>query len=385
MTSSGRWRLPWHSSRKHEKVKTMRHQQLGIAVVGAGRIGTLRASMVASHPAVNMLAVSDQDSGRATTLAQKVEADFVSTNNLDVISHPQVDAVIVSTSEPEHMLPVIQALQRGKPVLVEKPIALNLNEADQMIATAERSGTELRVAYTMRFNRRYLLTKEQIVQSRLGRVVGGTARLYNTRAHGMQILQRSLAATFVQDALTYLVDLVGWFLEGVQPTEVYARGHGLVYRQAGYDTDEVTWAVITYADGTVINLGVGYALPAKYPTHGRLVRVELMGEHGVVLLDEDHKENVLYTDAGYPHAYVPQHNLEMVFLTSNASGNMALGDYWGPLGDETRAWIDHLVTGKPCPHTDAETARQTLEITTAIDLSARRGVPLKLPLAVGDG
>lgn len=358
----------------------MRHKQLGIAVVGSGRIGTLRASTVASHPAVTFLAVSDRDASRAATLGRKVDADVVSGDNLEIISRPEVDAVIVSTSEPEHTLPVMQALECGKPVLVEKPIALRLKDADKMIATANRTGTEVRIGYSMRFNRRYLLTKEQILQGRLGRVVGGTARLYNTRAHGLQILKRSTDATFVQDALTYLVDLFGWFLDTVQPVEVYARGHGVVYRNVGYDADEVTWAVLTFSDGAVINLGVGYALPPKYPTHGRLVRVEVLGEKGVVLLDEDHKENVLYTEEGYPHAYVPDHDLEMVFLTSNASGNMALGDYWGPLGEETRAWLDHLATGKPCPHTTAEQARQTLEITTAIDMSARTGAPVTLPL-----
>jgi predicted dehydrogenase len=358
----------------------MRHKQLGIAVLGSGRIGTLRAHMALSHPAVNFLAVSDQEAIRAATLATNVAADFFSADNLEVISRPEVHAVIVSTSEPAHMLPVLQALEHGKPVLVEKPLALCLDDADQMIATAKRTGTELLVGYSLRFNRRYLLTKEQIRLGRLGRVVGGSGRLYNTRAHGLQILQRSVDATFVQDALTYLVDLFGWFLDGVHPVEVYARGHGVVYREAGYEADEVTWAVVTFADGTVVNLGVGYALPAKYPTHGRLVRVEVLGEKGVVLLDEDHKENILYTEVGFPHAYVPHHGLEMVFLTSNASGNMALGDYWGPLGDETRAWIDHLAMGKPCPHTTAEAARQTLEVTLAIDRSARIGKPITLPL-----
>ena len=356
----------------------MRHKQLGIAVVGSGRIGALRATMAASHPAVNFLAIADCDRDRATALAQRVEADVASADNLEVIDHPQVDAVVVSTSEPEHMRPVLQALERGKPVLVEKPIALRLDDADRMIETARRTGTELRVGYTMRFNRRYLLTKEQIAQGRLGRIVGGTARLYNTRAHGLQILKRSLDATFVQDALTYLVDLFGWFLEGRQAVEIYARGHGVVYRDLGYDANEVTWAVLTFDDGAVVNLGVGYALPAKYPTHGRLVQVEILGDQGVALLDEDHKENVLYTEAGFPHAYVPDHGLEMVFLTSNASGNMALGSYWGPLADETRSWLDHLATGQPCAHTTAETARQTLAITTAIDESAQTGRPIKL-------
>lgn len=361
----------------------MRHKQLGIAVIGSGRIGTLRAGMVAAHPAVKFLAISDQDPSRSAALAKSVEADFSSDNNLEVISRPDVDAVIVSTSEPEHTLPVIQALECGKPVLVEKPIALRLEDADKMIETADRTGTELRVGYSMRFNRRYLLAKEQIAQGRLGEILGGTARLFNTRAHGLQILKRSLDATFVQDALTYLADIFGWFLEGAYPVEIVARSHGLVYRELGYDADEVTWAVVTFSNGTVVNLGVGYALPAKYPTHGRLVRVEVLGEKGTLILDEDHKENFLYTEVGFPHAYVPGHGLEKVFLTSNASGNRALGDYWGPLGEETRSWLDHLSTGNPCPHTTAVEARQTLEVTTAIEISARTKEPVALPLDEG--
>ena len=361
----------------------MRHKQLGIAVIGSGRIGTLRATMAGVHPAVNFLAIADQDAAKASALAEKTGADLHSDDNLELISRPEVDAVIVSTSEHEHMVPVIQALERGKPVLVEKPIALRLEDADQMLDAAERSGTELRIGYSMRFNRRYLLAKEQIIQGRLGRIVGGTARLYNTRAHGLQILQRSPEATFVQDALTYLADIFCWFMEGNPPVEIYARGHGVVYREAGYDVDEVTWAVVTFADGAAVSLGVGYALPPKYPTHGRLVRTEVLGEKGVLFLDEDHKENILYTEEGFPHAYIPGHGLEMVFLTSNASGNMALGDYWGPLGDETRSWIDHLATGRPCPHATAEQARQTLEVTSAIDRSARTGEAVSLPLEEG--
>lgn len=358
----------------------MSRKRLGVAVVGAGRIGTLRAGMVASHPSVDFLAVSDKDPVRASVLAESVAANFCSGDNMEVISRPEVNAVIVSSSEPEHALPVIQALEAGKPVLVEKPIALRLRDADEMLAAARRTGVGLHVGYSIRFQRRYILTKEQIAQGKLGRIVGGTGRLYNTRAHGLQILKRSLDATFVQDALTYLVDLFCWYLEGNRPVEVYARGHGVVYRAAGYEADEVTWAIVSFADGASVSLGVGYALPPKYPIHGRAVRVEVLGERGVVLIDEDHKENILYTEEGFPHAYVPGIGLEMVFLTSNASGNTALGDYWGPLGDETRSWLDHLATGRPCPHTTAEQARQTLEVTMAIERSARAGKAVKLPL-----
>ncbi|MFP6869577.1 MAG: Gfo/Idh/MocA family oxidoreductase [Nitrospinota bacterium] len=94
-------------------------KQLGIAVIGSGRIGTLHATMAGAHPAVNFLAISDQDAAKASALAEKTGADLHSGDNLELISRPEVDSVIVSTSEHEHMVPVIQALERGKPVLVE--------------------------------------------------------------------------------------------------------------------------------------------------------------------------------------------------------------------------------------------------------------------------
>src|SRR5512143_3089043 len=101
-------------------------KDLGIAIVGSGRIGALRARLSSEHPAVRFLAVSDQDAAKAADLARKVGAQFHSADNDEVISRPEVNAVIVSTSEGEHLAPILKAIELGKPVLVEKPIALSL-------------------------------------------------------------------------------------------------------------------------------------------------------------------------------------------------------------------------------------------------------------------
>ena len=357
----------------------MRRDRLGIAVVGCGRMGSIRAAMASTHPAVAYLAVSDRDRARAERVGKEVGADLVSDDNSEVIRDERVGAVIVSTSEAEHAAPAIEALGLGKPVLVEKPIALTIADADRMIEASEKSGAALHVAYSLRFNRSYLVGKQQLLDGKLGRIVAGTSRLYNTKAHGLQILERSADATFVKDALTYLVDLFGWYLEGAEPVEVVARAHGIVYRDMGRDADDATWAIVTYSSGTIVNLGVGYALPANYPTHGRLVRVEVLGEKGVLFFDQDHLENIIHSEEGVAHAYVG-HKMETGLLTSNASGNWALGSYWGPLGDETRSWLDHLATGRPCPHTTAREARTTLEVTEAIELAVRRREAVKLPM-----
>ena len=358
----------------------MQRKELGIAVVGAGRIGTLRARLAAKHPSVNFLAISDRDPARARSLAEQAGADLHSRDNIEIISRPEVNAVIVSTPEGEHAAAVCKALELGKPVLVEKPIALTLADADQILATLRQTGGSLRVGYSRRFKECFLRAKEQMVQGRLGRVVGGTARVYNSRAQAFSILKRDPHATPVMDVLTYYVDLMCWFLEGNPPVEVVARGQTGIFKEAGYSAHDVTWAIVTLADGAVINLGVSYALPTRYPTLGQSDRVELLGSEGTMIIDDDHMDHLLFSEKGIPHAYVPDHHVNMAFLGSNTAGDWAVGDFWGPLGNETRAWLDHLVTGSPTVHTTPGQARINLETTVAIERAVATGKSVRLPL-----
>lgn len=358
----------------------MKRGELGIAVVGAGRIGTLRARLAAKHPSVGFLAVSDLDPARAKALAEQSGADMYSGNNFEVIERPEVNAVFVSTPEGEHAAPVIRALELGKPVLVEKPIALDRNDAERILETLRATKGKLRIGYSRRFKECFLRAKEQMIQNRLGKVVGGLARVYNGRAQAFAILKRDPHATPVLDVLTYYVDLMCWFMEGNTPVEVIARGQHGIFRDAGYAAHDVTWALVTFADGAVINFGVSYALPARYPTLGQSDRVELLGTEGTMIIDDDHHDHILFSDRGVPHAYVPDHQVNMAFLGSNTAGDWAVGDFWGPLANETRAWLDHLVTGSPTAHTTPEQALINLETTLAIERSARTGQAVRLPL-----
>jgi predicted dehydrogenase len=356
----------------------MQTRDLGIAVVGSGRIGSLRAQMAAQHPAVKFLAVSDLSADRAAAVAEKTGADFSSTDNLTVISRPEVNAVIVSTSEHEHLLPVMQALELGKPVLVEKPIALTVADADKLIAKSESTGTPLYVGYAQRFKRRYLSAKDQILAGRIGEITAITGRACNTRAQGIEILKRSVDATPVVDVLTYWVDVAGWFLEGIRPREVTARGHGTVFREAGFDVNDATFALITFDNGAVVNLGVYFALPSHAPQLGMGVRIEVFGSEGSLLLNDDHTDELLITNKGIPHAYIPGLEFKTAFLSSSTPGNWHLGDYWGPVADESRVWLDSLSRNRPCPMATARDARQNLEITLAIEESARSGKTITL-------
>jgi predicted dehydrogenase len=362
----------------------MKQNNIGIAVVGAGRIGTLRARLAAKHPSVGFLAIADRDPARARALAEQAGANFHTGSNEEAIGHPNVTAVIVSTPEQEHTLPILQALRLGKPVLVEKPIGFSLSDADRILTTLYETKGDLRIGYSRRYKECFLRAKEQMRHDRLGKVVGGTARVYNSRAQAFAILKRDPHATPVMDVLTYYVDLMCWFLEGNRPVEVVARGQYGIFKDAGYSAHDVTWAIVTFADGAVINLGVSYALPARYPTLGQSDRLELLGSEGTMIIDDDHMDHLLFSEKGIPHAYVPDHAVNMAFLGSNTAGDWAVGDFWGPLGNETRAWLDHLATGAPTVHTTPEQARLNLETTIAIERAVESGQSVRLPLQTVD-
>jgi|LNFM01.2.fsa_nt_gb predicted dehydrogenase len=362
--------------------QVIERKSLGLAVIGSGRIGGLRAQLAAGHPAVRFIATSDQDPEKAEALAKKVGAAVHSGDNDAIIAHPEVNAVIVSTSEGEHLAPILKALELGKPVLVEKPIALSLADADRVIRTIEKSGVSVHVGYSRRYKERYQIAKEQIVQGRVGRLTGGAARVFNSRSQALGMLQRNPHATPVVDALTYYVDLMNWFHEGHHLVEVYARGQKGVLKDAGYpEVEDISYAILTYSDGAVINLGISYALPAKYPALGHAARVELVGTEGVMILDDDHTDQLMYTEKGIPHVYLPDHSVNMVFLQSGTPGDWALGEFWGPIANETRAWLDHLAMGKPCTLAKPREARHNLEVTLAIEHSMATGRAVSLPLA----
>ena len=358
----------------------MKRKELGVAVIGAGRIGTLRARLAARHPAVNFLAIADINPDAARALAERTDADVFSTDNYAMIARPEVNAVIVSTPEHQHVEPVCAALELGKPVLMEKPLGLTLADADQILATVRKTNGHLRIGYIRRFKRCFARAKQQVLDGHLGRITGATARVYNTRAQAFEILKRNPEATPVVDVLTYFVDLMLWYNEGNPPVEVVARAQHGIFKKAGYNVHDVTWAIITLADGAVINVGISYALPADYPILGQTDRVELLGEEGTMMIDDDHREHILYSEKGSAHAYVPGHKVHLAFTGSNPSGDWSLGEYWGPLGNETRQWLDHLVTGNPTHHATPEEARRVLETTIAIERAVVSGERVRLPL-----
>jgi len=346
---------------------------VGIAVIGAGGIGTLRSHICHRHPSISFLGVCDIIEDRASTLAAACEADVWSTDAAELINRDEVDCVIVASTEDKHFDPAMAAIQAGKHVLVEKPLTIEPDEGEKLLAAAEEYGVFIYTGFTQRFRRRYLGIKERIEKGYIGDITSVKASIYLTQAVARAVISRAPTTTPSVNTMTYLFDLLLWFTDGKRPNSTYASGaKGMFYEEFG--ALDSTWSVLNFDDGMVANLGVSWEVPVFWPANNASMEFEIFGREGAVSVKDDHREMVIASHKPMPAPYTPEVDMHVALLGSNMPGDWALGEHFGAMQEETHAFINSvgqrrkdriLATGSD--------GFDVLTISRAVDQSARTG------------
>ncbi len=102
---------------------------IGLAIIGAGRVGLFRGAVAARHPAVEWIGLAEINPDRGAKIGAEIGADFVTTDHRELLKRPEVTAVIVATDEHLHVDPIMAALERKLPLLIEKPLATHLGDS----------------------------------------------------------------------------------------------------------------------------------------------------------------------------------------------------------------------------------------------------------------
>ena len=352
---------------------------IGVAVIGCGTIGRLRAANVHRHPSVDFLAVCDIDRDKAEQLAADVEADVWSTDALELVQRDEIDAVIVATTEDAHFEPSLAAIQAGKAVLVEKPFTIERDEGQKLLAAADEYGVFMYTGFTQRFRRKFLGIKEHVDQGFLGEITAATSKIYLTQAVGRAVISRAGTTTPAINTLTYSIDLLLWFLgQDVQPVSVYAQGNrGRIGTEFG--VVDSTWSLVTFDNGAVAQLATSWELPEFTPAFNCSMEFELFGRDGVMRVDDSHRENLLVSHKKVPSPYTPTSQVNAAMLGTNMPGDWSQGEYVGPMRDETQAFLNSVGTGRrdPILATGLD-GLNALAIGRAIDQSILSGEVVRL-------
>jgi len=346
---------------------------VGLAVIGAGTIGSLRAEIAHRHPSVDFLGVCDVVEEKAVKLAESCEADAWTVDALDLVQRDEVDAVIVASTEDAHFEPAMAAIQAGKPLLVEKPFTILPDEGEKLLAAAAEYGVWVYTGFTQRFRRRFLAIKQHVLQGYIGDVTSAKASIYLAESVARAVLSRAGTTTPSINTMTYLFDLLAWYLDGNLPVTVYAAGaKGRFHDEFG--SLDSTWSVLTYEDGTVANLGVSWELPEFWPAYVATMDFELFGRDGVISVKDDHRDILLASNKPVPSPYTPDTAMQVVMPGSAMPGDWALGEYFGAMQRETHAFINSVGQDRQDPIlASGQDGMDVLMVSRAVDEAARTG------------
>ncbi len=343
-------------------------KRLGLAIVGAGRIGLIRGEIAAKHPNIGWIGIAETRADRGKQVAERIGADFVTTDFRELLRRPEATAAVIATDEHLHVDPILTAVEHGLPLMIEKPLATELAESARVLAAIERSGVDAVVGYTQRFRRRL------------------TSRAFMNRLVALDNYRRTDRPETISPMVisgTHALDLVMWLIEGKTPVEVYARSIDRVLGPTHRGID-ATAGLITMSDGALYHLNISWALPVAWPGSVYSLEIGIVGTEGVLTIDDTHRDVVMATTIPQQAGYTPETTRNVDFLESYPPGNIALGELWGPMREETNSWLSRLALGHPTPHATAAESHNRLMLTKALDLSARRRQPVALPISPED-
>ena len=362
--------------------------QIGLAVIGCGVVGRIRATIAQEYPGIGWIGLSDKNEKLGQKLKEDLGADFFSNDYKELIERPEVDAVVIATSTWAHAEPSILAANAGHTLFIEKPLATDARESAQVLSSIKENKVDAVVGYTQRFRRRFLVVKEKIQSGQIGNVRSAVTRAFMNRMAPMgevRLTQDRRSLTPMVVSGTHSLDMCLWLMgDNAQPVSIFARSNDSVMSELG--TKDATFGVFTMEDGAIWSMNICWALPKEWPGAVYGLEIGIVGTKGVIDIEDTHRDVVMATEIPQGPAYNPEDftietHRNVDFLTSFPPGDNYNGELWGPMREETNSWLQRIYLGKNTPHATAEEGHRNLLLTMAMDMSAKLEKELKLPIA----
>ena len=332
---------------------------LTVGIIGTGWCGGIRAEVCAASPCVNSLHLAEIKPARLKEVAERTRPATATTDYRALLEDPAIDAVMISTTPEVTHYPIAkESLMAGKHVLLEKPVALELFEADELIALARSKGLLFTIGYSQRFNPKFAYVKRSIEDGTIGQPVSALVSRHITRRLGEKIGGRIKLSPAAMEA-THDIDFVLWCFAPRKPIRVYAQEVCKIM-QPTHGVPDCVWIVVTMDDGSVFTIGAGWVLPPAYPNFSS-TWIEVVGTEGAIIVDDTHRDVSVST---------MKRGIE--FPISTMPGERVMHVYAGPMEAETLHFLDCVATGRQ-PLVTAEQARMVMQVYQAADRSAEQG------------
>jgi len=329
-------------------------------IAGCGRIARVHADEILVLPQAELAAICDIDSRALRNFAccygVKGYRDY-----RKMLEEQDLDVVVICTPSGLHAQMGILAAQSGKHVLVEKPLALTLADADMLIDACEKAGVVLSVVMQKRFNRFFQKLKSAVEEGRFGKLshAGATVRWNRDEAYFLSNPWRGRKAEdggVVMNQAIHIVDILSWLMGRVESVFAYTAT-----RCRPIEAEDVGVAVLKFKSGA---LGVIEAASTVYPRNLEQT-VAVFGEKGTVVIGGEKADRVMTWQFNEAREDNQITRPEEVADCPMESGHQAV------LQDMMKT----ILTGGR-PAVDGREGRKALEIVLGIYRSSETGMPV---------
>lgn len=326
---------------------------IGIGQVGVGYWGKNLLRNFSSLPNVEVLLACDQSTDILDRVTQQHPQVPTTSRLEDVLSHPDIDGVVIATQTPQHFEMAKAALKAGKHVFVEKPMAQSIQEAEELVMLAEANDLRLMVGHLLLYHPAFRYVEDLIQEGTLGEIY----YLYSTRVNLGIVRQRenaleSLAPHDLSVALQFL---------NKKPIAVSAQGHA--YLQPG--VEDVVFATVFFEDGALAHLHTSWLDPHK------MRKVTVVGSKKMAVIDDvEANEKVRLYDKGVDIEHAGARYTNYAEAMAIRTGDITLPriPMKEPLRLECQHFIDCIRTGAT-PRSDGRNGLAVVRILEAAQKS----------------
>lgn len=337
----------------------------GIGIIGTGAITIKHVQAIAELEDAKVVGLFNPNSESAEAARTRfIEPVF---SDLDeFLEIPDLDIVCVCTPSGMHLEPSLRAIQRGKHVMIEKPLEITLGRSDELIIEAEKRGVQLAVIFQNRFAEDYQKLKKAVDDGVFGRLLMGNAYVnwYRTESYYASSkykgnIKADGGGAFINQGihtLDLLLDLMG------DVESVYAK---TLTSYHDIEAEDLGSALVTFKNGAIGNLTSATSLFPGYPE-----KIEIYGTQGSAILEAG--KLVAWNIKGQTSTETHQE----VVLGSGSSDPNAIG-FQLHLA-QWRHFLNALGT-KEMPVVDGKTARKSVELIRAVYLSSQQNKLVRFP------
>lgn len=342
---------------------------LKYAIIGCGRIAPNHIAAAKNH-GLEIVALCDLDKQKAKALAEQFDiVANVYTSYEEMVKSESIDLIGICTDSGSHGAIAIEMIEAGKHLIIEKPIALSLDEADAIIEKSEAKGLVVSACHQNRFNKSIQKIREAVEQKRFGKLFHGTAHIRWNRG-ASYYKEADWRGTYAKDGGALMnqcihnIDLLRWMMGG-EVTEVVGMTDNL--NHDFIEAEDLGLALIKFKNGSY---GVIEGTTNIFPSNLEET-LYIFGEKGTVKAGG--KSVNLIEEWLFKHE---TENPDIIKTLNSEMPESVYGFGHSPLYGDV---IDAINTGRK-PYVTAKDGRDALELVLAIYKSSKEGQTLKLPL-----